>query len=76
MKHIALKYHNLRKYGTDETFVIKIIDNKEQLADDFTKSLYLKLNFKYWGVEFVGGHVYWLQHLMNIPNSRKKGCTF
>ena len=47
MKHIALKYHNLRKYGTDETFVIKIIDNKEQLADDFTKSLYLKLNFKY-----------------------------
>eukprot|EP00957_Ditylum_brightwellii_P006841 518205-Ditylum_brightwellii.AAC.1 len=38
-KHIALKYHHVRKYITDGKLVILPISTKEQTDDIFTKPL-------------------------------------
>ena len=38
-KHIAMKYHNLRRFVSDGTILIKSIDTTKQIADIFTKPL-------------------------------------
>ena len=37
--HIAIKYHNFRRFVSDVTIIIKSIDTAEQIADIFTKPL-------------------------------------
>ena len=37
--HIAIKYHNFRRFVSDGTIIIKSIDTAEQIADIFTKPL-------------------------------------
>ena len=37
--HISIKYHNLRRFVSDGTIIIKSIDTADQIADIFTKPL-------------------------------------
>ena len=37
--HIAIKYHNFRRFVSDGTIIIKSIDTAEQISDIFTKPL-------------------------------------
>ena len=37
--HIAIKYHNFRRFVSDGTIIIKSIDTAEQIADIFTKPM-------------------------------------
>ena len=38
-KHVAIKYHNFRRFVSDGTIITKSIDTTEQIADIFTKPL-------------------------------------
>ena len=38
-KHISIKYHHFRRFGSDETIIMNSIDTTEHIADIFTKSL-------------------------------------